>query len=99
MARMVGGRGDQSMFARSVGGAWRQMDNWFNSQGVANQQLMAAHQAAAAAFGDANVNYYQGMASLSATAAVTRLHNQAQAKNASLQNLINAVGSTVNTVA
>jgi hypothetical protein len=96
---MVGRRGDQSMFAWSVGGGWRQINNWFNSQGAANQQLLAAHQAAAAAFGDANVNYYQGMASLSATAAVTRLKNEAQAKNASLQNLIGAVGSTVNTVA
>jgi hypothetical protein len=87
------------MFVRSVGGGWRQMDNWFSSQGAANQQLLAAHQAAAAAFSDANVNYYQGMASLSATAAVNRLKSQAQAKNAALQNLLNAVGSTVNTVA
>ena len=79
--------------------AWRQMNNWFNSQGAATQQLIATHQAAAAAFGNAQASYYQGTANLAATAALNRVKSEAQAKSATLQNLIGSVGSTVNTVA
>ena len=79
--------------------AWRQMNGWFNSQGAATQQLIAMHQAAAAAFGNAQANYYQGTANLAATAALNRVKSEAQAKTAALHNLIGTVGSTVNTVA
>jgi hypothetical protein len=79
--------------------AWRQMNNWFSSQGAATQQLLSAHQAAASAFSNAQASYFQGTANLAATAALNRVKGEAQAKNAALQQLLSGVGSTVNTVA
>jgi hypothetical protein len=79
--------------------AWRQMQNWFNYQGAINQQDAALHDAINAAFATAHSNYYQGLASLATKAALTRIQNEAKAKSAGLQALINSVGSTVNKVA
>jgi hypothetical protein len=78
---------------------WRSMNNWFKSQAALNQQLSAANDGANAAFATAHTNYYQGMASFAATAAVNRLHAEASAKSATLQALTKSVGATVNTVA
>jgi len=78
---------------------WRGMNNWFKSQAALNQQLSVAHDTANAAFAAAQTNYFQGMASLSATAAVNRLHAEASAKTAALQALTKSVGTSVNTLA
>ena len=78
---------------------WRGMNNWFKSQAALNQQLSLANDTANAAFATAHTNFFQGMASLSATAAVNRLHAEAAKKSAALQALTKSVGSTVNTVA
>ena len=78
---------------------WRSMNNWFKSQAALNQQLSTANDTANAAFAAAQTNYFQGMASISATAAVNRLHTEASTKSAALQSLVQSVGSTVNTLA
>jgi hypothetical protein len=79
--------------------AWRQMQRWFDSQAAMTQQLSSAHDAANAAFAAAQSNYYQSLANLAAQAALTRIQNDAKAKSAGLQTLIDSLGSSVNKVA
>jgi hypothetical protein len=87
------------MKAVHIVSGWQQANNWRNAVGAANQQFMAVHDAANAAFAGANTNYWQGMASLAATAALKRVQAQAAAKTAALHNLTAAVGATVNKTA
>jgi hypothetical protein len=79
--------------------AWRQMNNWFNSQAAVTQQDMSANNSANSAFATAQSNYVQNLANLTGNAALKRVQAQGQAASAQLQALINSVGSTVNTVA
>jgi hypothetical protein len=74
-------------------------NQWNNGRTAAIQQFLAVHDAANAAFANANTNYWQGMASLAATAALKRVQAQAAAKTAALHNLTAAVGATVNKTA
>jgi len=80
-------------------GAWRQMQRWFNSQAAITQQFASAHDAVNAAFAAAQSNYYQNLANLAANAALTRIQNDAKAKSAGLEALINSVGGSVNKTA
>lgn len=86
------------MFIGPVWG-WRSVNDWFNAQAALNQQLSAANDAANSAFAAAQTNFYQGMASFAATAAVNRLNAEASAKSAALQALTKSVGNSVNVVA
>jgi hypothetical protein len=79
--------------------AWSQINNWFNSQASATQQMTAANDAANSAFASAATNFWQGMASLAATAALNRTLAEAAAKTAALKALTAHVGTTVNKVA
>jgi len=90
-----------SMSIRSVG-AWRSafnLNNWLSYQGAAAQQDASVNDAANNAFTTAQSNYFQNLASLTEQAALKRIQNQAQAKAAALQTLINSVGGSVNKVA
>ena len=87
------------MSIRAIGGGWRQMQNWFASQGAITQQDASINDAANNAFTTAQSNYFQNLASLTEQAALKRIQNEAQAKAAALKALISSVGSTVNKVA
>ena len=86
------------MSIRAIAG-WRQMQNWFNSQAAITQQDAAVNDAANNAFTTAQSNYFQNLATLTEQVALKRVQDQAQAKSAALQTLINSVGGTVNKVA
>jgi len=86
------------MSIRAVGG-WRQMQNWFNSQGAITQQDGAVHDAANAALATAQTNYFQNLATIIEQTALKRVQAQAQAKSAALKTLISSIGGTVNKVA
>lgn len=79
--------------------SWRPSDSWRNGLAASNQQSIAMHDAANAAFANAHANYFQGMASLAATAALKRVQHEASTKTAALQALTSAVGTTVNKTA
>jgi len=79
--------------------AWRQMQNWFNSQAAMTQQFASAHDTVNAAFAAAQSNYYQNLANLAANAALTRIQNDAKAKAAGIETLINSLGGSVNKTA
>jgi hypothetical protein len=79
--------------------AWRQMQKWFNSQAAITQQFASTHDAVNAAFAAAQSNYYQNLANLAANAALTRIQNDAKAKSAGLETLINGLGGSVNKTA
>ena len=87
------------MSIRAVGGGWRQMQNWFASQGAITQQEGALNDAANSAFAAAQSNYFQNLANLTAQQALKRVQAEAQAKSAALQKLISSIGGTVNKVA
>jgi hypothetical protein len=86
------------MSVHSISGL-QHTNQWNTGRTAAIQQFLAVHDAANAAFATANTNYWQGMASLAATAALKRVQAQATAKTAALQNLTAAVGATVNKTA
>ncbi|HXW26902.1 MAG TPA: hypothetical protein VEK73_19325 [Xanthobacteraceae bacterium] len=86
--------------------AWRQMDNWFNSQAAITQQDMSANNSANSSFATAQADYYQNLASLSATAATKQLAAQGQSAGTALQTLANnstssnsGTGTSVDTLA
>jgi hypothetical protein len=88
----------QPMSVRPIA-AWRQMQNWFSSQGAITQQDASTNDAANSAFTSAQSSYYQNLASLTEQAALKRVQAEAQAKAAALQTLLNGVGGSVNKVA
>jgi ATP-dependent protease ClpP protease subunit len=79
--------------------AWRQMENWFSSQGAITQQDAALNDAANSAFANAQSSYFQSLASLTEQVALKRVQAEAQAKSAALRTLINSIGGSVNKVA
>jgi hypothetical protein len=88
--------------------AWRQMQNWFNSQAAITQQDTSLNNAANSSFTTAQSNYYQNSASLTAQAVLNREQNEAQTQSTALQTLVNeadnadstsSTGSSVNILA
>jgi hypothetical protein len=85
--------------------AWRQMQNWFNSQAAITQQDTSANDSANSSFTTAQSNYYQNSATLTAQAVLKREQSDAQTQTAALQTLVNeansasGTGSSVNILA
>ena len=73
--------------------AWRQMQNWFNSQAAVTQQDTSLNNAANSAFTTAQSNYFQNLATLTAQAVLKREQSAAKAQTAALQALVNSANS------
>jgi hypothetical protein len=78
---------------------WLQANDWANGQVSPAQQDISEQVVANAAFAGAQSNYYQGVASLAATAALKRLLAEGQAEPAALRTLIGAAGLIIDKVA
>jgi hypothetical protein len=77
--------------------AWRQMQNWFNSQAAVTQQDTSLNNAANSSFTTAQSSYFQNLATLTAQAVLKREQSEAQTQTAALQTLINSANSATGT--
>jgi hypothetical protein len=73
--------------------AWRQMQNWFNSQAAITQQDTSANDGANSALTTAQSNYYQNSATLTAQAVLKREQTEAHSQTAALHTLVNEANS------
>jgi hypothetical protein len=78
---------------------WLQANDWANGQTSPTQQVITEQAVADAALASAQANYYQGMASLAATAALKRLLAEGKPEPAALRTLIGAAGLILDKVA
>jgi hypothetical protein len=87
--------------------AWRQMQNWFNSQAAITQQDTSANDSANSSFTTAQSSYYQNLAGLTAQSALKQEQSGGQTQSTALETLVNnaesasasGTGSSVNILA
>ena len=79
--------------------AWLQANEWANGQTVPTQKVITEQTLANAALANAQSSYYEGVASLAATAALKRLLAQGTRESAALRTLIGAAGLILDKVA